>query len=141
MKKLLLFFTVAAVVAAMTGCDASYYFYYVIENGTQSELDVKIGGRDPIIIRSGDKARVLRHSELGDPGGRVEFTPSGKYVYILYKVTPVTINGQPITSSDFWLSEYWAFKRDSKFSFTFTMVLTDELIERLVSKEEEEENI
>jgi hypothetical protein len=124
MKKLLLFFAVAA--ATMMSCDPSTSIYYEIKNSTRTDLIVKIGDRPPTTIPAGEKEMVYSFNETGvwpDEPFKGDYNRP-------YSSLEVTINGI-LTSKDFWLREYWDFTKTGKYHDTYTLIITDELIETL----------
>ncbi len=53
--------------------------------------------------------------------------------YVGPRVLKVTINDKT-ASDDFWLREYWEEKREGRYNYNYTMILTDELIETLLTE-------
>ena len=128
MKKLILLFAVA-VAAIITGCDPTTFFYYEIVNETQSSILVKIGEQEPVTIQSGGQTTIYNFSKLGEWD-----TEPFRGDYITPYIREVEINGNPI-SDDFWRREYWTYKSESKHQWIYTLVLTNELIETLLSQQ------
>jgi hypothetical protein len=128
MKKLIRLLALAVWSFALTGCDPSTFLHYRIKNSTSSDVTIKIGGAEPTTISSGAIMTVYDDSVLG------EFTSdpfSGDRV-VPYTLT-VLVNDEPVTG-DFWLKKYWELKSTDKHQLTYTMILTDELIETLLSE-------
>ncbi len=126
MKKLFLFFAVAAVTMTI-GCDPSISYYYKIKNDTPTEINVSIGGKVPVIISCGDTKLIFTEGKIGtgikDPLG-----------HMASRKLTILINDE-LMSDNFWRHEYWEEEsQEDEHHFTYTMTLTDELFQSFISE-------
>jgi hypothetical protein len=130
MKKLFLFFVFTAV--AVTGCEGTCTIEFVIINQADSDIIVAMGlTGEQIIIESGKKQIVDWQSVLCAPEGmRGPFSDDGSRLlyadmYVDETIVPETI----------WTIKYWDPVLHDRFALTYTLTVTDELLESLLSEE------
>ncbi len=131
MKKPILFFTVATVVIT-TGCEYSCLTDFIIINQTTSTIDVN-GKYEQIKIAPNDNEVIYHWGDLcGDRGtlsDRYSEYPDTRIVYDWVLV----INGESIPE-EIWTRKYWNFSSVVVRKATYTLTVTDELIETLLSE-------
>ncbi len=130
MKKLLtLLFALTTTV--LISCDPSTDIYYEVKNSTGLDMTVAIGANSPITIKIGEK-EVAYHDNILGQWKNEPFKGPHINPYTL----EVKIN-EKLVSNDFWLREYWNFTKAAELNATYTLTITDELLNSLLSTEEQ----
>ncbi len=135
MKKLLLF-CVATAAVVMTGCEGTCHIYYEINNETNSEIVVQIketGENSQIIIMPDSKQLIDSTGGLCDYGGLPEDGDYGWKGLVISDATMVI--GETNIPDKIWMREHWDFSKTAKYEGTYTLTVTDELIETLLSQQ------
>jgi hypothetical protein len=133
MKKPLIFFILAAS-AALSGCDALWHIDWVVENRTESEIVIttkRMGESNSIVIAPDDKQLIYFEEDLGDPGGLPDDDGYGYQGPVLTDAKIMIDNNE--VPDEIWLRKYWIFTKNSKYNGTYTLTITDELIETIQS--------
>ncbi len=126
MKKLIVFFTVAVAATMLTGCEPFSTYYFKIKNDTAYDIIVEVDGRNPIIINPNDSKTVCELSGAGIPGDPYSLEDNmADY--------DVKINNI-LMSKSIWQRKYWEHQSNSKYHITYTLVVTEELLETLSSE-------
>ncbi len=135
MKRIILFLPLSAFAITLTGCDPIGSYYWNIKNDTDSDLVVGIEGEVPgapekqFVIESGEIEMVYSDAIMGTRG-EDRFEAGQIMCY-----SAVKINGRPVLN-EIWRRSNWEFTRNEGFSSTYTLTVTEELLERLVNKED-----
>jgi hypothetical protein len=142
MKKLLLIGILALCGLMTTGCggyDAATIDYgcawiYEIVNETESDI-VYTCGKEVIVIKSGERERIFSyHSMCGkntivrDIHAPEELVSERKTV--LYGKTLLLLDGEPLPDA-IWRRSLWSFSNGIVYLATYTLTITNELIESL----------
>jgi hypothetical protein len=126
MRKTLIFFTLLAVAFVATACDPTCHLYFHIENATDSDLAITVEGEGSITISPGDSKMIYNKSEMGDAGDYYRMDQNMSYL-------DVKINNMPMSNS-IWKRMHWVYQSSDKYSDTYTLILTEELITILLSE-------
>lgn len=127
MKKLVLLFAVVAG-ALMTGCDGFCTNDFVIINQTESEIIVDMSwyNNKAITINKGNEQAVHHEGHMCSPrGGAGKYNDDVKMIYANMQV------GKTIIPDIIWTARYWNYESSGKFHSTYTLVVTEELLESL----------
>lgn len=108
-----------AMIFIITGCDPATALRYEITNATESNVSVTIGEREPVSISPEDKKTIYAYTQAG---AWSEGNPYG---------LSVKINNESV-SDGFWLLENWELSRGDRHHVTYTLILTQELLEILL---------
>lgn len=127
MKNLFLFFT-AVMISMMIGCDPSCSMDFVIINETESDIVIEMRqGSKQVTIEPGQEQIIDRQS-----GTCVIYKEDATMIHY----ADMQIEGM-IMPKTIWISRYWDCVVDNPLT-TYTLTITDKLIETILSEVEEE---
>lgn len=131
-KTLLLSFLLIA--ATITGCEIHCIWYYNVFNKSSSTINVKIseGNKNTTITNYTitPDTELPVNKDSSDCGGKWpgDRFPNDEFTVMMRGA--ITIDGNKI-SDNIWKRKYWTF-RSQEHGGTYTLVITDELIEDLI---------
>jgi hypothetical protein len=121
----------------LTGCDPDYNIYYKVVNHTDSEIIILGGFPENITINPGKEKVVFTGGGLNSD----DYVPQDDYDSdepLRIRDLDIIVDGKYL-SDRFMTRKYWEFKNKVR-EATYTLKLTDELIEEIGFEEEEQTN-
>lgn len=132
MKKQIQLITILLTIS-LAGCDYSCTWDYRIINQTNSTIDLYVTwGKKQTLIEPGDEQIFFTRVDLCTHRGKMpdsfaEYPEN----YILFDAE-MSIDGRQMPE-EIWKRKYWEFSSNAKRHATYTLILTDELIEQIVN--------
>lgn len=134
MKKILFFFA-AATLALTTGCDGDVIVDYgcelifEVENKTEFDIVFMLYEKEEAVIKSGKK-EVIR-SDFGLCGKNTIITDQFVPGELMFgSVCKLLLDGEPLPDA-IWKRDYWIFSAKEYYDASYTLTVTNELIESL----------